>query len=107
MTQAQHRNLLTGVVEMDETYIGGTLRKGSKGDGPNGRHKSSRGTKKAPVIGAVERDGKVAAKAVKKDKMKGRHMRAFVKDRVDTSKASLVTDEYKAYWVCPSFCRTL
>ena len=49
------------------------------------------------MVGAVERGGNVTAKAVAKEKMKGRHMRAFVRDRVDTSKASLITDEYKAY----------
>ena len=97
MTQAEQRNLLTGIVEMDETYVGGKPRKGTKGDGDGGKHKPGRGTKKAPVVGAVERGGDVTAKAVAKDKMKGRHMRAFVRDRVDTSKASLITDEYKAY----------
>ena len=97
MSQAEQRNLLTGIVEMDETYIGGKPRKGTKGSGKDGKHKSGRGTKKAPVVGAVERGGSVTAKAVAKDKMKGRHMRAFVKDRIDTSKASLITDEYKAY----------
>ena len=97
MTQAEQRNLLTGIVEMDETYVGGKPRKGSRGDGVGGKHKPGRGTKKAPVVGAVERGGNVTAKAVAKDKMKGRHMRAFVRDRIDTSKASLITDEYKAY----------
>ena len=97
MMQAEHRDLLTGIVEMDETYIGGKPRKGTKGDGPDGTHPRGRGTKKAPVVGAVERGGKVTAKAVKKDRMKGRHMRAFVRERIDTSKAGLITDEYKAY----------
>ena len=91
MSQAEQRNLLTGIVEMDETYIGGKPRKGTKGDGTGGKHKPGRGTKEAPVIGAVERKGNVTAKAVSKDKMKGRHMRVFVKDRIDTSKASGVT----------------
>jgi len=97
MTQAEHRNLLTGIVEMDETYIGGKPRKGTKGDGPDGNHPRGRGTRKAPVIGAVERDGNVTAKAVAKDKMKGRHLRAFVRDRVNTGNAALITDEYKGY----------
>ena len=97
MTQVEHRTLLTGIVEMDETYIGGKPRKGTKGDGEGGKHKPGRGTKKAPVVGAVERGGKVTAKAVSKDKMKGRNMRAFVRDRVDTARANLITDEYKAY----------
>ena len=97
MTQTKQRSLLTGIIEMDETYVGGKPRKGNKGDGEGGKHKPGRGTKKAPVVGAVERGGNVTAKTVAKGKMKGKHMRAFVRDRIDTSKASLITDEYKAY----------
>ena len=97
MNQSEHRDLLTGIVEMDETYVGGKPRKGTKGDGEDGKHKPGRGTKKAPVVGAVERGGKVTAKATNKEKLKGRHMRAFVRDRVDTDQAQLITDEYKAY----------
>ena len=97
MTQAEHRHLLTGIVEMDETYVGGKPRKGKKYDDPDDKPKPGRGTKKAPVIGAVERGGNVAAKAVAKDKMKGRHLRAFVRERVDTANARLMTDEYKGY----------
>jgi len=96
MTQAEQRGLLTGLVEMDEAYIGGKPRKGNcrDDDKPN---KRGRGTDKAPVIGAVERGGKVTAKATAKEKMKGRHMRAFVRERVDAPRASLITDEYKGY----------
>ena len=98
MAQADQRHLLTGIVEMDETYVGGKPRKGNE---PDGGHKRGRGTRKAPVIGAVERSGRgkgrVTAKAVSKDKMKGRHMRAFVRSRVDVRQAHLITDEYKAY----------
>ena len=63
--------------------------------------KPGRGTKKIPVIGAVERGGSVAAKVTRKGKLKGRHLRAFVKDRVDTRRASLITDEYKG--MCCNF----
>ena len=97
MTQAEHRHLLTGIIEMDETYVGGKPRKGKKYDDPNDKPKPGRGTKKAPVIGAVERGGKVSAKAVEKDKMKGRHLRSFIRERVDTANARLMTDEYKGY----------
>ena len=97
MTQKGQRDLLTGVVEMDETYVGGKPRKGTKGDGPGGKHKPGRGTKKVPVVGAVERGGRVTAKAVAKDKLKGRNLRAFVCQRIDASQASLITDEYKGY----------
>ena len=97
MSQAEHRNLLTGIVEMDETYVGGKPRNGTKGDGPDGKHKPGRGTKKVPVVGAVERGGSVTAKVVAKDKLKGKNLRAFVRERVDTEQASLITDEYKGY----------
>lgn len=97
MTQIGERDLLCGIVEMDETYVGGKPRKGTKGDGPNGEHKRGRGTKKAPVIGVVEREGKVRAKAVVKDKMKGENLRAFVRSHVDVANAHLMTDEYKGY----------
>ncbi len=99
MSQAEHRHMLTSIVEMDETYLGGKPRKGTKGDGKDGKHKPGRGTKKAPVVGAAERDGKVTANSVKKGKMKGHHMRVFVRDRVDTPKASLITYKYEASYL--------
>ena len=71
MSQREHRALLTGIVEMDETYVGGKPRKGTKNNPPG------RGTKKAPVVGAVERGGNVTAKATKKDELKGKDMRAL------------------------------
>ncbi len=93
MAQAEGRDLLKGVIEMDETYIGGKPRKG-KGEPPR---KRGRGTDKAPVVGAVERGGKVSAKAVKKESMKARHMRAFVRERIKTHESELITDEYMGY----------
>ena len=48
-------------------------------------------------MGAVEREGNVTAKATKKDELKGKDMRAFVRDRVETRTAHLMTDGYKAY----------
>ena len=97
MKQSEQRDLLTGIVEMDETYIGGKPRKGSSGDGPDGSHLRGRGTKKSPVVGAAERGGRVTAKVTKKGQLNGRNLRAFVRDRVDTRNASLITDEYPGY----------
>ena len=91
MTQSEQRGLLTGIVEMDETYVGGKPRKGGLPSKPG------RGTKKTPIVGAVERGGKVTAKVTKKGKLKGRNLRAFIRNHVDTRAASLITDEYKAY----------
>jgi len=97
MAQSDQRNLLTGIVEMDETYVGGKPRKGKKYNNDDDKPKRGRGTKKAPVIGAVERKGEVRAKVVAKNKMKGRNLRAFVRSHVDTENSHLMTDEYKGY----------
>lgn len=93
MTQAEQRNLLMGLIEMDETYIGGKPRKGN--GGPSA--KRGRGTKKTPVVGAMERGGRVTAKVSHKSKLKGRHLRAFVKGRVKTDASELITDQHSAY----------
>ena len=56
-------DLLEGIVEMDEAYIGGKPRKGNMADNVAGLSRVStvkrgRGTKKIPVVGIVEREGK-------------------------------------------------
>ena len=57
---ANQRELLHGIVEADETYIGGKPRKGNRRDddkeGGN-KKKRGRGTDKMPVIGVMERGG--------------------------------------------------
>lgn len=94
MRQQAGRDLLTGIIEMDETYIGGKPRKGSGGGGAS---KRGRGTDKTPVIGAIERGGNVSAKATRKGKLKSRHLKAFVREWVDISTGELITDEYRGY----------
>lgn len=54
--------LLSGIVEMDETYVGGKPRKGNHKDPDDKGNPRGRGTDKAPVVGAVARGGKVKAK---------------------------------------------
>ena len=94
MTQADQRNLLTGLVEMDETYIGGKPRKGSGGGTPN---KRGRGTKKTPVVGMVERGGKIKAKVVKDKKLTAKRLNTLVRENVDIDNSVLMTDEYRGY----------
>jgi predicted RNA-binding Zn-ribbon protein involved in translation (DUF1610 family)/transposase-like protein len=60
MTSADHGGLLSGHVEVDETWVGGVRRKGGKGQG-------KRRSKKVIVMGMVERDGKVRAGPVPDD----------------------------------------
>ena len=60
--------LLKGIVEMDETYVGGKPRRfAKKDDDDNTPSLRGRGTKKTPVVGAVERGGRVKAKPVDKE----------------------------------------
>ena len=80
--------LLQGIVEADETYIGGRPRNKK----PN---KRGRGTKKTPVIGAVERGGKVLA-SVAKD-LSGKGVMDFLNKSVNPEHSLLITDEYKSY----------
>ncbi len=40
----------------------------------------------------------MTAKAVAKDKLRGQHLKTFVRDRVDTKQSHLMTDDYKGYF---------
>ena len=53
MAERAQRELLTGVVEMDETYIGGKPRKGNGPKSGGTKNKCGRGTKKTPVVGML------------------------------------------------------
>lgn len=85
---------------MDETYIGGKPRKGNTGSsGQEGGNKSrrGRGTTKTPVVGMLERGGRVRTKIVRKDDLTAKKLAALVRQHVDVENAILHTDEYKGY----------
>jgi len=97
MAQKEHRELLTGIVEMDETYIG--ARK-IRHHSPDDKHyPRGRGTSKIPVVGMVERggNGQIRATVSKKDRLNAKSLLALVREHVDTNQAILVTDEYGGY----------
>jgi hypothetical protein len=83
--------LMRGIVEMDECYIGGKPRKGT------GPHKRGRGTSKAPVVGMIERGGKIVARPVDKAKLNSHSLAKFVRENVDVNDATLITDEFSGY----------
>ena len=102
MAEREQRELLSGVVEMDESYIGGKPCKGNLGSsGQNGgdKAKRGRGTKKTPVIGMLERGGRVRTQVVKKGDLTAKKLSALVRRHIDVENAILHTDEYKGY-VC-------
>lgn len=77
-------DLLHNVVEVDETYVGGK-RRGKRGRGAEG---------KTPVVGAVERNGRVVAKAVADTKVAT--VRRIIRENVEIG-SCVVTDEYWSY----------
>ena len=100
MAETEQRTLLQGVVEMDETYVGGKPRKGNTGSGGvGGGQKTSRGrnTRKIPVVGMVERGGRVKAEVVRSRNLQSKHLSALVRRNVDIHNATLITDEYRGY----------
>lgn len=88
MTQEPLAGLLAGVVEVDETYVGGKPRKGT------GTHKRGRGTAKAPVVVLVERGGRAKAKPLAT--VTGKNLKEAIRESVDTT-ATIMTDELPAY----------
>lgn len=88
--------LLRGLVEMDEAYVGGKPRKKNRRDDDTNAPRG-RATKKIPVVGAVERKGLVKARMVAKDEMTGEDMLATVKEWISAPDTVLTTDEYPGY----------
>jgi transposase-like protein len=88
--------LLHGIVEADETYVGGKPRKGNRRDDdkPN---KRGRGTKKAAVIGVIERGGRVIARPAKRGELSTKGLSKFISTFVDTAASLLITDEFGGY----------
>lgn len=92
--------LLSGLVEMDEAYVGGKPRKSNhKDDDPKGgdTSKRGRGTDKTAVVGAIERGGRVKARKVEKHEMTAADMVRYVRLMIDTRNSVLNTDEYTGY----------
>jgi len=81
--------VLNGIVEVDETYVGGKPRKGSGQESKRGR-----GTKKIPVMAMIERGG--ASKVEVVLAVDGATLKGNIKKHVDP-KSRIVTDEWKGY----------
>jgi transposase-like protein len=93
-------SLLSGIIEMDETYVGGKPRKDNKKDDDDENNTGSprgRGTKKTAVVGMVERGGNVKAKSVAKNELNFMDFLKMIRKNINVAESLLVTDEYKAY----------
>src|SRR5579863_10776510 len=78
---------LTGIVEADETYVGGKPRY-------KGISKRGRGTKKTPVFAAVQRGGQIRRRVVAD--VTGETLKAAIREEVDIC-SRIVTGENSAY----------
>jgi transposase-like protein len=77
------REQLTGIIEVDETYIGGK------------RHgKQGRGTSKIPVVALVQRDGVVRSRPMLR--LTGKNLKGFVSENVHKD-AVIFTDDFRSY----------
>jgi len=85
MTQEPLRSKLSGIVEVDETYIGGVVR--GKGKGPHADMKAS-------VVALVERNGRV--RPIHVQKVTGATLHAAIHANVEKS-ADIMTDDAQAY----------
>lgn len=77
---------LNGTVEIDETYVGG-WRRGAQG-------RPSSGSNKTPVLGMVERKGRIVAKTIPNARRTS--IMPHIKERV-LPEALIYTDEYVVY----------
>lgn len=102
MTQHEQRDLLSGIVEADETYVGGKPRKGNRGNrgpqvGGGSGLKRGRGTKKTPVVGVASRDGNVKAESFANRRLTHKNYKALIRKNVDVEGAVLITDQFRGY----------
>jgi transposase-like protein len=84
MEQKIQDKKLKGIVEADETYVGG------KGKGTRGRGSKS----KSPVFSLVERNGKVRSFPVQR--VTAKNLKEIIRNNVDET-STIVTDEFKSY----------
>ncbi len=89
----ENNELLKGIIEADETYIGGKNKNrhsDKKTKGGQGRG----GEDKTPVIGILERGGNVKAKKAKD--VSNKTLKSFINQNVKRG-STIMTDEWKSY----------
>ncbi|SFK63710.1 IS1595 family transposase [Methylocapsa palsarum] len=83
---------LMGIVEVDETYIGGKEKNKHEADR---KHIGRGGVGKATVIGAVERRGNLVARVI--ERADTETLNAFIREAVSEKVSLIATDEHPGY----------
>jgi transposase-like protein len=96
MKQPALKEKLKGIVEVDETYVGGKPRMSAKEKHIDHRktNRRGRGTKKTPVVALVQRNGIVKSKVVAR--VTGENLKSYIQNNVDKSSV-VMTDDFKSY----------
>ncbi len=100
MGNQENKEFIDTIIEIDECYIGGKPRKNNHKDDDD-NNKRGRGTKKTPVVGVVDRNGKqIHAKVAMPDnngqKLTGKQLMSIL-DEVCKSSNVVITDEFSGY----------
>jgi transposase-like protein len=90
------KEMLMGIVEVDETYIGGKPRKSNSRKGKKPL-KRGRGTTKTPVVGLVERGKNNYVFAQVANRLTADNLNDLVRQRVNRDFSVVITDEYRGY----------
>ncbi len=86
---------LGGIVEVDETFVGGLAKNRHKDKRGDGGGTGGIGSGKTPIVGAVKRKGNVIARVVKN--VRASTLEAFVHEAVSHKVSLLCTDQWVGY----------
>jgi transposase-like protein len=103
MGNKEQEQFIEAIVEIDETYVGGKPRKSNNRDDDLPKNKRGRGTKKAPVVGVIDRDNKKVYAKVSTTDAKGRKLTGKqllnILNKVSKkgNKNTVIADEFRSY----------
>lgn len=86
---------LLGIVEIDETFVGGKAKNRHKDRRGGGGGAGGMGSGKTPIAGAVSRKGRLVAKVI--ENVRSDTLTKFVRESVSTKVSLICTDNWQGY----------